>query len=378
MTAVKRFIVTLMVALLASNGLSLAQPNLLANGSFEQPALNPGEYRILTAGNLFGPEGQWAVLTGGGYPNPSITLVNAPGFAAEGNQFINLHAESAGAIRTSNFLPLRRGVTYRLRFAMSSLNVADPLTPNEPRIINVRIQRGGLRIVEQVFVFDPAQYPDHSPQRLVWVYHTIDFTVPDNDGFNILIRSNNVLGLSGINQAQFAPPLAQYTGPYGPLVDDISLIEVPAKVAIRGKVTLEEFEGNLTQVPVLVELRQQGSTVRTVQVTLDSEGNYAIPEVEAGTYDLAFKASHWLRKVVSGVVAAGTADVTGVDVSLINGDVDGDNEVGLTDAGALIAAFGSGPGDAAWNPDADLNGDEEVGLVDFGILVRNFGIIGDD
>ncbi|MDW8103990.1 MAG: dockerin type I domain-containing protein, partial [Armatimonadota bacterium] len=342
-------------------------------------ALDPGAFIILNAGAVFGPEGQWAVLTGGGYPSPSVVLVGAPpGFAAHGNQFLNLHGTSAGAIRTSNFLPLRTGVTYRLRFAMSSLNVADPNTPNEPRIINVRIQRGGLRIVDRVFVFDPAQYPDHSPQRLVWVYHTIDFTVPDNDGFNILFRSNNVVGLSGVNLAQFSEPRANYTGPYGPLLDDVSLIELPTTVAIRGRVTLEEFLGDLTRVPVTVELRQGGVALRVVQVNLDAEGNYTIPDVEAGTYDLAFKASHWLRKVVAGVVVTGAADVTGVDVSLVNGDVNGDNEVSLLDFGAFVAAFGSSPGNTEWNPDADLNGDEEVNLLDFGVLVRSFGEVGDE
>jgi hypothetical protein len=58
--------------------------------------------------------------------------------------------------------------------------------------------------------------------------------------------------------------------------------------------------------------------------------------------------------------------------------VDGDNEVTLLDFGALVAAFGSVPGDSRWNANADLDGDEEVTLLDFGILVRNFGMLGDD
>ncbi|GIV17674.1 MAG: hypothetical protein KatS3mg022_3109 [Armatimonadota bacterium] len=117
--------------------------------------------------------------------------------------------------------------------------------------------------------------------------------------------------------------------------------------------------------------------MRTETIYTDSNGNYSIPNVQAGTYDIAFKASHWLRVVVSGVVVS-SADVTGVDVSLTNGDIDGDNEVTLFDFGALVAAFGSVPGDTNWNADADLDGDEEVTLFDFGILVRNFGAMGDE
>jgi hypothetical protein len=79
-----------------------------------------------------------------------------------------------------------------------------------------------------------------------------------------------------------------------------------------------------------------------------------------------------------GAVEVVSSDVLGVSVSLINGDVDGDNEVTLFDFGALVAAFGSVPGDANWNADADLDGDQEVTLFDFGILVRHFGEIGDE
>ncbi len=117
--------------------------------------------------------------------------------------------------------------------------------------------------------------------------------------------------------------------------------------------------------------------MRTGTIYVDASGNYTIPEVENGTYDLAFKASHWLRTVVAGVQVS-DMDVSGLDVSLTNGDVDGDNEVTLFDFGRLVAAFGSVPGDASWGANADLDGDEEVTLFDFGILVGNFGATGDE
>ncbi|MCS6830330.1 MAG: hypothetical protein NZ749_06760, partial [bacterium] len=84
-----------------------------------------------------------------------------------------------------------------------------------------------------------------------------------------------------------------------------------------------------------------------------------------------------LRRVVS--VAVVSSDVTHVDVSLVNGDIDGDNEVSLADFGALVVAFGSMLGDEGrWNEDADLDGDGEVSFSDIDILVRNFGEIGDE
>jgi probable HAF family extracellular repeat protein len=152
---------------------------------------------------------------------------------------------------------------------------------------------------------------------------------------------------------------------------------VPAAYSVSGRVELRDFDGDVTAIPVTVELRRNGNVVRTEVVSLDAQGGYTLRNVAPGTYDIAFKASHWLRVVVPGVAIV-NADVTGVDVSLTNGDIDGDNEVTLFDFGELVAAFGSMPGDSNWNPDADLDGDLEVTLFDFGILVRNFGAIGDD
>ncbi len=150
-----------------------------------------------------------------------------------------------------------------------------------------------------------------------------------------------------------------------------------ARYQISGTIDLRDFGGTIALVPITYELRQGGTTVRSDVLYTDDAGHYAIPDVEPGRYDLAFKASHWLRVVVRDVVIT-DSDVTGVDVALTNGDIDGDNEVTLLDFGALVAAFGSAPGDDNWNADADLDGDEEVTLLDFGVLVRNFGAIGDE
>ncbi|MDW8105188.1 MAG: dockerin type I domain-containing protein, partial [Armatimonadota bacterium] len=153
----------------------------------------------------------------------------------------------------------------------------------------------------------------------------------------------------------------------------------PVGFNVRGRVTLSDFSGAVSSVPVLAQLRAAGTTdpIRTLVLTLDDAGNYVIPDVQPGRYDIAFKASHWLRAVARNVQVV-NADVSGVDVILPNGDVDGDNEVSLLDFGALVAAFGTTPGETGWNADADLDGDGEVNLLDFGVLVRNFGQAGEN
>ncbi len=148
----------------------------------------------------------------------------------------------------------------------------------------------------------------------------------------------------------------------------------PSLSRIRGNIALNDFGGDVSQVPVQVELR--GDTTQVLTIYPDTNGDYTISDVQLGTYDIAFKASHWLRVVVPGVEVSGAEGT--VNVALTNGDVDGDNEVTLFDFGALVAAFGSMPGDSNWNADADLDGDEEVTLFDFGFLVRNFDAIGDE
>ena len=56
-----------------------------------------------------------------------------------------------------------------------------------------------------------------------------------------------------------------------------------------------------------------------------------------------------------------------------DGDVDGDGDTDHSDLGALLAAWGSQPGDPNWNPGADLDGSGEVGHSDLGILLGDWG-----
>lgn len=94
-----------------------------------------------------------------------------------------------------------------------------------------------------------------------------------------------------------------------------------------------------------------------------------------GIWDVSVTVPHFLRRTIHNVLAFGTLRLS---LNLVNGDIDGDNEVTLFDFGQLVSAFGSIPGDPNWNPNADLDGDGEMSLFDFGVLVQNFGEIGDE
>lgn len=160
--------------------------------------------------------------------------------------------------------------------------------------------------------------------------------------------------------------------------DRLDILEIALTTTVSGTVTLGDFTGDVTAVPVVLEIRNPGETtpIETYVVRLNSIGGYEFTTSLQGTYDIAAKASHWLRQVIPNVTLA-TVPVN-LNFTLINGDVNGDNEVSLLDFGQMVAAFGTVPGEEGWNPNADLNGDEEVNLLDFGILVRNFGLLGDE
>ena len=93
---------------------------------------------------------------------------------------------------------------------------------------------------------------------------------------------------------------------------------------------------NSSLYPVKIDLIKGGSIIRTEIVVLDANGNYTINTIAPGTYDIGFQACKWLRKIVAGVVVNSNVSTT-CNVSLINGDTDGDNEITTTDLGVGIA-----------------------------------------
>ena len=148
--------------------------------------------------------------------------------------------------------------------------------------------------------------------------------------------------------------------------------------AISGSVTLQNY-GTAAGTTITIEIRQPGTTtpVDSQTVALDANGNFNLTTlVQPGVYDMAAKGSHWLRKTLSNVTLTHSG-LSGLAFSLVNGDINGDNRINLSDFALLRTAFGSTPTSSNWNPSADLNGDGRVNLSDFAILRTNFSQIGD-
>ncbi len=142
---------------------------------------------------------------------------------------------------------------------------------------------------------------------------------------------------------------------------------------IGGQMSLQDFIGDATTVPITIELRNPGSTtaVATYSVNATAANTWFTVTALRGTYDVTAKSSHWLRQKVGSAVITDDGTMN-LHFSLINGDVDGDNEVTVGDYSILSSQFGT------TGPQADLNGDGDVDIGDYSILSSNFGVAGDD
>ena len=62
------------------------------------------------------------------------------------------------------------------------------------------------------------------------------------------------------------------------------------------------------------------------------------------------------------------------DCPRVNGDLNGDQRLDLTDLALLSLVYHSRPGDKNWNPRADLNNDGKIDLHDLNILAQKLGV----
>lgn len=157
-----------------------------------------------------------------------------------------------------------------------------------------------------------------------------------------------------------------------------AVFDFSAPVAtLTGTVSLESYNPGPVGVEVDFEILDSGSNVvDTETLLLGTGGSFSFTTTVApGNYTIKAKASHWLKKGAAITVTASGA--SGIALTLRNGDVTDDNEVGAADFSVLAAAYDSVQGDPNFAAAADLNGDEEVGAADFSILAASYDESGD-
>lgn len=148
---------------------------------------------------------------------------------------------------------------------------------------------------------------------------------------------------------------------------------VSGQTTVSGSI---EFNDRVADFPNFVTLEFRDTTdpsvvVHSAKVQVDGDGNFItqnLPPV-AGPYRLMIKPKPWLRKSV-GIIDT-VASASGLQFSLVNGDINDDNTINSDDFDLLVANFGTS------GPDGDLDGSGSVDSDDFDILVKNFGTDGD-
>lgn len=152
-------------------------------------------------------------------------------------------------------------------------------------------------------------------------------------------------------------------------IDDFhSFLLVPGAFLV-GKVGLNLFAGDPTGLGAMLELRAPGTTnvLYNYPIALDAQGQYLVPEIATGTFDLAVKFDHFLRKVIPSVTLA--TGYNEADFTVVNGDANSDNSVDLMDLNAILLNFGL-------TSSADLDGVAPVSISDLNIVLINFGSAG--
>ncbi len=149
---------------------------------------------------------------------------------------------------------------------------------------------------------------------------------------------------------------------------------------ITGQATLQDFAGTLESQSIKVEISLNGVVFdRKTQPLMDPDPNQAgnVGEFAVSTglrgagYDIVIKPSHFLSRKLSNVTLTNDG-LSGLNLTFINGDVDGDDSITIFDYIDLSTSFDLSVGDAGFNPNADLDGDGSVTIFDYIILSNNF------
>jgi thermitase len=144
-------------------------------------------------------------------------------------------------------------------------------------------------------------------------------------------------------------------------------------VPVRGRVQIQGYAGSYNGRTVEVVLRPVGggSALATASGTLNSTRDFEVSFFNyLGYYDLAVRAQGTLLKRVPNARMR-YPGVSGLNLTLTPGDVNGDNVIDDADLLQVLFAFGAN------NPSVDLNGDGVVDDADLLLVLFNFGLQGE-
>lgn len=248
-----------------------------------------------------------------------------------------------------------------------------------PELVAANAPFGADRWIHATVVYDidrNVMYGYADNQTLVDVLgQPLVFSITDLTAFSF---DNLGLGgfLGGNNRAAFGIPAGELRGRDFAYFDNLRMNNYATGV-LEAQVNLADYTLPTEGLPVTVEILDMSDAVlETLPGTIDANGYVTVSPVTRGQSQVRVKGSHWLAQKV-GPVWLNDSGTYHLAFNLLNGDVDGDNEVGSSDLSEVSNAFLSAEGDPNFNPLADLDGDGEVGSSDLSILSTNFLLAGD-
>jgi hypothetical protein len=152
------------------------------------------------------------------------------------------------------------------------------------------------------------------------------------------------------------------------LIDNLVISLLPK---ISGQIELQNTaDDGLPGTEAITWTLSNGTDEFTGTVNVDDFGggaySFTVPSAAPnGAYTLKFKGGTFLSSTLNLTLSGNS--ITSQNVSLRNGDIDQDTEVGPGDFETVVAQFG-GPGTG------DVDNDGEVGPSDFEIVIANFGL----
>ncbi|MEW9672571.1 hypothetical protein [Ammoniphilus sp. 3BR4] len=155
------------------------------------------------------------------------------------------------------------------------------------------------------------------------------------------------------------------TGEKDVLVDLIYNLQEKAST-VSGKVLLQHKPESMDLTGIKIQVLETGTVIYS-----GSDGSYQL-NLDAGRYTLYFsKAGHLSKKVMIEVVPGTSIP----NVTLLAGDANTDNRIGLIDLTVFVDEYGLSRTTPVLR--ADFNADISVDSLDFGILASNYRLAGD-
>ncbi len=149
---------------------------------------------------------------------------------------------------------------------------------------------------------------------------------------------------------------------------ELTTVGVRGEYVMTGQIESSGYAGKLSKLPLTANVLERVNPLfsNVSKPLVSDDGKYTLYSHLLPPYDIVFSSPHFLSLKTQDVDPA-----TSLNLSIINGDADGDNRINLFDFVMLDSHFGSS------DPKADLNGDGQVNLFDYMVIDTNFGAVGD-